>query len=65
MDHSLPNLRIKDMSQEFHGSSAGSGSGIVTAVTLIAAVAWIWFLAPELLYVVGVAKQKVLFMRHL
>ena len=39
MDHSLPNLRIKDMSQEFHGSSAGSGSGIVTAVTLIAAVA--------------------------
>lgn len=36
----------------------GWGSDIVTAMALFTAVAWVWSLAQELLYVVGVAKNK-------
>ena len=41
----------------FPGGSAGWGFGIVTAVTQVAAVAWVWSLAWELLNKHGQKKK--------
>ena len=43
---------------EFSCSSVGEGSGIVTAVIQVAAVAWVWYLALELLHATGRAKKR-------
>ena len=43
---------------EFPGGSVGWGSGIVTAVAWVAAVAQVQSLAPERLHAVGVANKK-------
>ena len=37
---------------------AQQGSGVVTIVTHMAAVAWVQFLAQKLLHAVGMAKKK-------
>ena len=38
--------------------SVGLVPGVVTAVAQVAAVAWVWSLAPELLHAAGAAKTK-------
>ena len=44
--------------EEFSCGRGGSGSGIVTVATWVAAVVWVWSLAQELPRAVAVAKHK-------
>ena len=44
--------------QGFSGGSVGWGSGIVTSVAWVTAMAPVWSLAQELLPAVGAAKKK-------
>lgn len=43
---------------EVPGSSVEQGSAVVTAVVLVATVAWVWSLIWELRYAEGMAKKK-------
>ena len=43
---------------EFSYGTAGKGSGIITAVAWIAAVAWVWSWVQKFAYAVGTAKKK-------
>ena len=51
-------LPLKTMAQEFPGGSGGEGSGVVTSVALVTAVACVRSLVWELLQAVGTAKKK-------
>ena len=43
---------------EFPGGSAGQGSDVVTAVTLVTSVAWVQSLAQEILHAMGAGKKS-------
>lgn len=48
---------------EFPGGSAHQGSGTITALAPVAAVAWVRFLAPELLHALGMECPSSSFLR--
>ena len=51
-------IYTKSQKEEFPGASVGSGSGVVTAVAQVTAVAWVRSLAQEFPHGTVMAKKK-------